>query len=300
MSSGPERGGKLTAAWHPACAHVEGAAIFFFLPTGWQNRDGTRRLALLWLCRQVSTLGSHTESVILVHAFLQIHAPKIAAKFASKFENLRLEDHAEQAETLSNALVNTVKAAMLVPGTDISKAFSALSEPEAENADKVEAPAESSPSTTSSSKKEKKDKQSKKAESDKKRKAQEDDAQEEVIPVQAEEEPEAPEAPATEVEVVETVASRPKKKPAQGERFQRVKSEHVQFLDDRLRDMSYEAKVRHKDTHTQSGAGDWGARANADLIVTRGKAFTKEKNKKKRGSYRGGVIDQGSQCVYVH
>ena len=51
------------------------------------------------------------------------------------------------------------------------------------------------------------------------------------------------------------------------------------------------------DLLTQSGAGDWGARANEDLIVTRGKAFTKEKNKKKRGSYRGGTIDQGSQCV---
>lgn len=34
--------------------------------------------------------------------------------------------------------------------------------------------------------------------------------------------------------------------------------------------------------------------------MTRGKAFTKEKNKKKRGSYRGGVIDQGSQYVIVY
>lgn len=32
-------------------------------------------------------------------------------------------------------------------------------------------------------------------------------------------------------------------------------------------------------------------RAFADLSVTRGKGFTKEKNKKKRGSYRGGAID---------
>jgi len=35
----------------------------------------------------------------------------------------------------------------------------------------------------------------------------------------------------------------------------------------------------------------WGRQAHEDLIVTRGKAFTKEKNKKKRGSYRGGTID---------
>lgn len=35
---------------------------------------------------------------------------------------------------------------------------------------------------------------------------------------------------------------------------------------------------------------DYGARAHADLIVTRGAGFRKEKNKKKRGSYRGGEI----------
>ncbi|KAI5810467.1 SRP40, C-terminal domain-containing protein [Pyronema omphalodes] len=35
----------------------------------------------------------------------------------------------------------------------------------------------------------------------------------------------------------------------------------------------------------------YAARAHADLIVTKGKGFTKEKNKKKRGSYRGGAID---------
>jgi len=32
--------------------------------------------------------------------------------------------------------------------------------------------------------------------------------------------------------------------------------------------------------------------------VTKGKGFTKEKNKKKRGSYRGGVIDvEGSKSI---
>jgi len=34
-------------------------------------------------------------------------------------------------------------------------------------------------------------------------------------------------------------------------------------------------------------------KAYRDLVVTRGKGFTKEKNKKKRGSYRGGPIDIG-------
>lgn len=97
---------------------------------------------------------------------------------------------------------------------------------------------------------------------------------------------------------VQTEAPKPSKKTkTPGERFQRVKSDQATFLDDRLRDMSYAAKVR--DALIQSGAGDYGARANADLIVTQGKAFTKEKNKKKRGSYRGGIIDQGSQYVYT-
>jgi len=36
---------------------------------------------------------------------------------------------------------------------------------------------------------------------------------------------------------------------------------------------------------------DYADRAYQDLSVTRGKGFTKEKNKKKRGSYRGGPID---------
>ncbi|KHN95943.1 SRP40, domain containing protein [Metarhizium album ARSEF 1941] len=36
---------------------------------------------------------------------------------------------------------------------------------------------------------------------------------------------------------------------------------------------------------------DYSRRAHEDLIVTKGKGFTKEKNKKKRGSFRGGLID---------
>jgi len=35
---------------------------------------------------------------------------------------------------------------------------------------------------------------------------------------------------------------------------------------------------------------DYGKRAHEDLIVTRGAGFRKEKNKKKKGSYRGGEI----------
>src|SRR5208282_2838773 len=36
---------------------------------------------------------------------------------------------------------------------------------------------------------------------------------------------------------------------------------------------------------------DYAQKAHEDLVVTKGKNFTKEKNKKKRGSYKGGYID---------
>ena len=40
-----------------------------------------------------------------------------------------------------------------------------------------------------------------------------------------------------------------------------------------------------------AGELNYGAKAHKDLIVTRGEGFRKEKQKKKRGSYKGGVID---------
>ncbi|KAJ7633047.1 SRP40, C-terminal domain-containing protein, partial [Roridomyces roridus] len=42
---------------------------------------------------------------------------------------------------------------------------------------------------------------------------------------------------------------------------------------------------------------DYGQRAHNDLIVTRGAGFRKEKNKKKRGSYRGGEITMESHSI---
>jgi hypothetical protein len=36
---------------------------------------------------------------------------------------------------------------------------------------------------------------------------------------------------------------------------------------------------------------DYSKRAHEDLIVTKGKGFTKEKNKKKKNGFRGGLID---------
>ncbi|OJA15738.1 hypothetical protein AZE42_05261 [Rhizopogon vesiculosus] len=64
------------------------------------------------------------------------------------------------------------------------------------------------------------------------------------------------------------------------ERFSRIKPQVIP--PEQLLDNGYEAKG--------GVADDYGARAHRDLIVTRGAGFRKEKNKKKRGSYRGGEI----------
>jgi len=64
--------------------------------------------------------------------------------------------------------------------------------------------------------------------------------------------------------------------------FQRVNIQAVNYYDDKLKDNSFESRGVAGD--------DYGSRANRDLIVTRGDGFRKEKNKKKRGSYRGGDI----------
>ncbi|KAJ9048195.1 jun-like transcription factor [Entomophthora muscae] len=72
-------------------------------------------------------------------------------------------------------------------------------------------------------------------------------------------------------------------------RFCRIKDDDVVFADPRLQDNTFTSK---------GGAeGSYGEKAHRDLIVTRGKGFTKEKNKKKRGSYRGGQIDFASHSI---
>merc|ERR1712150_97800 len=47
------------------------------------------------------------------------------------------------------------------------------------------------------------------------------------------------------------------------------------------------------DNSANTSFDTWGAKATADLIVTRGKSFRHEKTKKKRGSYKGGEINTG-------
>ena len=51
---------------------------------------------------------------------------------------------------------------------------------------------------------------------------------------------------------------------------------------DAFRDNTYEGTF---------GENGFGAKASADLLKTQGKGVRHEKNKKKRGSYRGGAID---------
>ncbi|XP_076927313.1 uncharacterized protein LOC143590840 [Bidens hawaiensis] len=71
--------------------------------------------------------------------------------------------------------------------------------------------------------------------------------------------------------------------------FQRVKIDEVEFAHDKLQDNSYWAK---------GGAEiGYGAKAQEVLGQVRGRDFQHEKTKKKRGSYRGGLIDQQSHSI---
>jgi len=63
--------------------------------------------------------------------------------------------------------------------------------------------------------------------------------------------------------------------------FRRVKAEEVAVMEE-LADNTYEGTF---------GAAGWGAKASEVLLQTRGKSFRHEKTKRKRGSYRGGEID---------
>ncbi|KAJ3289298.1 hypothetical protein HK104_007550 [Borealophlyctis nickersoniae] len=78
-----------------------------------------------------------------------------------------------------------------------------------------------------------------------------------------------------------------KKKETEIQRFQRIKREEVD--ESLIVDNGYMAKGG-----AESG---YGFKAHQDLIVTRGKGFRTEKNKKKKGSYRGGQIDTLSHSI---
>ena len=72
-------------------------------------------------------------------------------------------------------------------------------------------------------------------------------------------------------------------KPGQRKHFSRVDRSVVSFEDGALTDNTY-----------KGAAGTWGEVANEKLGRVRGKDFTKNKNKMKRGSYRGGSITLSS------
>ncbi|RKP40097.1 SRP40, C-terminal domain-containing protein, partial [Dimargaris cristalligena] len=71
--------------------------------------------------------------------------------------------------------------------------------------------------------------------------------------------------------------------------FSRIDPKDVVFHDPRLMDNTF--------TNKGGAGGSYGEKANNDLIVTRGKRFTAEKNKKKRGAYTGGRIDLDSHSI---
>ncbi|KAI9261795.1 SRP40, C-terminal domain-containing protein [Helicostylum pulchrum] len=102
------------------------------------------------------------------------------------------------------------------------------------------------------------------------------------------------EAPVTKKANTSTseVAAAPKKKgpKVQGTPFQRVKPEEVEFLDSRLKDNTYDNKGG-------SDMSSYGWKASQDLLKVRGDKFRAEKNKKKRGSYRGGAITMESHSI---
>ena len=61
--------------------------------------------------------------------------------------------------------------------------------------------------------------------------------------------------------------------------------------------ISVDQQVDPKFSSNKYVSYDYADKAHRDLIVTKGKNFTKEKNKKKRGAYRGGMIDTASRAI---
>jgi len=72
--------------------------------------------------------------------------------------------------------------------------------------------------------------------------------------------------------------------------FKRIKEDGIFFTDERLADNRYEAK----------GGDEYGKKAASDLIKVRGKDFRHAKTKKKKGTYKGGIIDMGVNSIKFH
>ncbi|KAJ2079045.1 jun-like transcription factor [Coemansia sp. RSA 988] len=98
-----------------------------------------------------------------------------------------------------------------------------------------------------------------------------------------------PASPGGKAQIRQQHGRRGKANKAPATPFCRIRPEDVVYADERLKDNTYISKGET--------TGDFGYKAHKDLIVTRGKAFTKEKNKKKRGSYSGGRITMTSHSI---
>ncbi|KAG4304997.1 hypothetical protein PORY_001672 [Pneumocystis oryctolagi] len=69
-----------------------------------------------------------------------------------------------------------------------------------------------------------------------------------------------------------------------GEPFSRIDKSKVEFAGECFKDNSY--AMAYKDE-----SGEYGEKANRDLMAVKGKEFRTEKSKKKKGSYHGGRIN---------
>lgn len=80
--------------------------------------------------------------------------------------------------------------------------------------------------------------------------------------------------------------------PATKENVKKLKKEQVPFSR-----IPTDTRVDPKFASNAYVPYDYANRAYQDLSVTKGKGFTKEKNKKKRGAYRGGAIDLAPKAI---
>jgi len=98
-----------------------------------------------------------------------------------------------------------------------------------------------------------------------------------------------------EVDAKNSTPSSKQKKGGATTPFKRIKEEDVSYMKvkggksevERLRDNTFESK----------GGDVFGAKASEILVSVRGKDFRHEKNKKKKGTYRGGPIDMNSNSI---
>merc|ERR1711939_1219957 len=272
------------------------------------------------------------EALVLVHAFLRAQALDKAAKALTKGARKQLAskvDVSEESKTRTGKEIELLVKGLMEVKASEAETSKAGAAPQAKGTESLAAPDKGK--KDKKSKKEKKEKKAKAAEateapaaapepvaapapvaepvaapaaapttngSSNKRAASSSDSESEAEPVakKARVEEPAPSSSSEEEAATPTTKAdeleRQQKKRASrqpGERFQRIKADDVAYHDQRLADNSFAGR--------QGEENDYGARASRDLLVTRGKGFTKEKNKKKRGSYKGGEITLKSHSI---